>query len=424
MESTPCSRSISRDTKYALRNVPDDASPDRSARPAENDAPARRSRRRQAASIDEARAITEDRARDLQSLLKRYVRRHLPPPPEERGAPPEPPSRRTGGYARALPILRAVPYLLAAVFGVSLLWDFPGARLSAFGTSVPLEGLLRIVSVSGLIGFATNWLAITMLFHPREERPIFGQGLLPAQRERVVYRLAQAVSDELINADLIKARIRESAVIERYREKALDLTRHVLEDPDFRRDLKAITSDYVERVLASPKVRGRIVDFTIEKMQEHTGDGLSGLALRTYRFFNEEDLQRRIDAALRELPDSLDVALDEMDALLDRLPAHVEAHSDELEKLATRLVLGFVEKLDVYDIIVSNMQEYDERRVERLFKRTSNEQLTYIKYLGGVLGFFGGLVIWQPVLALTAFTVVGGALWALDVWLMQRSREV
>ena len=44
------------------------------------------------------------------------------------------------------------------------------ARL-VLGGVLPLEGLLRIISVSGLIGFVTNWVAITMLFNPRQDRP-------------------------------------------------------------------------------------------------------------------------------------------------------------------------------------------------------------------------------------------------------------
>ena len=82
------------------------------------------------------------------------------------------------------------------------------------------------------------------------------------------------------------------------------------------------------------------------------------------------------------------------------------------------MVLGFVENLNVYDMIISNMRQYDELKLETLIKTSSNEQLNYIKYLGGVLGFFGGLVIWNPPLALTVFGVLGLTLYGLDVALM------
>jgi hypothetical protein len=68
------------------------------------------------------------------------------------------------------------------------------------------------------------------------------------------------------------------------------------------------------------------------------------------------------------------------------------------------------------------MQEYDESRLEDLLKKTTNEQLNYIKYLGGVLGVVGGLVIWEPKLALGVLGVLGGFLYLLDELLFRVRR--
>ncbi|MEM1126815.1 MAG: DUF445 family protein [Bacteroidota bacterium] len=367
-------------------------------------------------AIDQAKALTRTRARDLRTLVGTYIRRHLPPL-EPQTAEVTVPPRLVGGHGLLLPLLKLVPALLAVVFVGSFVWDFPGVVLTAFGQSLSLEGLLRIVSVSGLIGFMTNWLAITMLFNPRQQRPIFGQGLIPAQRDRVIYRLARAVSEELINEEIIKQKIEESGVIPRYRELAMSVARGVLEDDDFRRELKGLAGSYLEDVLSSEEVRQRIVDFTVEKIETYAGAGFGGLALKAYRFVGEDDFQRRIDEAVRQLPASLDDALDELDHLLDRLPAQIEARSEDLEIWATRVILGFVETLDIYSMVMSNMQQYDDRRLEGLIKSSTNEQLTYIKYLGGVLGFLGGLVIWQPVLALVTFGTLGLFFFGLDVLL-------
>ncbi len=368
---------------------------------------------RQAHSIPEAKQITRARVRDLRSLIAKYGRKHLPEKVPVVKLAAEPP-RVVGAHARLLPYLRIFPWLLAAAFGASFLWDFPESTVSVLGYELSLSGLLRIVSVSGLIGFLTNWLAITMLFNPRDRRPIFGQGLIPAQRERVIYRLARAVSEELINAEIIKQKIEESNVIPKYREMALSVTRGVIEDPEFREELKWLTADYLNQVVASEDIRKRIVEFTIEKIEREVGQGVGGLALKVYRFLNEEDFQRRLDQAIRELPGSLDTALDEMDHLLDRIPEKIEARSEEIEDWATRVVLGFVENLDVYGMIVANMSNYDEQQLENLIKGSTNEQLNYIKYLGGVLGCIGGLVIWRPVFALAAFGVAGLTLYLID----------
>jgi hypothetical protein len=108
-----------------------------------------------------------------------------------------------------------------------------------------------------------------------------------------------------------------------------------------------------------------------------------------------------------------------VDELLDTVPARIEARAEDIEAWATRIVLGFVENLDVYGMIMSNMSRYDERQLEDLLKRTTNEQLNYIKYLGGVLGCVGGLVIWQPLLSIGMLSALGGLLWGLDVLLFR-----
>jgi hypothetical protein len=374
---------------------------------------------RPVASLPEAREVTRARARDLRTLLSKYVARHLPPVPKTTVATPEPP-RVVGSYARLLPLLATTPWILGALFALSLVWDFPGTTVTVAGYTFALEGLLLTLSVSGLIGFITNWLAITMLFNPREARPIFGQGLVPAQRARVVYRMARAVADELINEKIIKEKIESSGVIPKYREMALSVTRGVLDDPDFRADLKALTADYVETVLASEPVRQKLAAFLVEKLESYAGPGLGGIALRAYRYVAEPDFQRRIDEAIRQLPGSLDPALEGLDHLLDRVPEKIEARSEEIEAWVTKIVLGFVEKLDVYDMVVTNMERYDDQRLEALIKNASNEQLNYIKYLGGVLGVLGGLFIWKPIASLFLFGTLGLLLYAIDEVLYRR----
>jgi len=320
-------------------------------------------------------------------------------------------------HGRLVSVLKIVPIILVALFVTSFFWDFDGMSTPFFGKTLPLEGVLRIVAVSGMIGFLTNWMAITMLFQPRKRRPLLGQGLIPAQRERVVFRLAQAVTDELINEEIIKKKIQESGVITKYRQAAISTVRGVIEDPEFREDIKDLLVDYTSRVLNSKEVRVRLAEITAERLEAHAGTGIGGLALRMYRYFREDDFQNRLDTVIRELPKTLDKVLDQTDHLLDQIPARLEDRADDIERWATTTILGFVEQMDIRQMILENMQSYDERRLEDLIKNSSNEQLAYIKYLGGVLGFFGGLVIWQPLPALLLFGGAGAAVLGLDLLL-------
>jgi hypothetical protein len=340
------------------------------------------------------------------------VAHHLPESSEEDPVIEEPP-KRTGSYAQWLPVLRALPWILGALFGLSFVWDFPGVTVSVAGYSIVLEDLLRYTTVSGLIGFGTNWLAITMLFRPREERPILGQGLVPSQRERVAYRLAQAVSDELINKRIIMEKIRESGLAAQYRDLLVAVAGDVVTDDEVRHELKILLRGVLRDVLSTPSVQDRIADFTAEQMEQNA-EGLPGVALRTYRLFGEDDFQKRLREATRRLPEAIDPLLDEMNPVLDRLPAYLERHGTTIEEILTELILRLVDTLDVQRIVFENVRAYDEQQLEMLLRRTTNEQLNYIKYLGAVLGIIGGLIIWAPAAALAVVTTLGFTIYAVD----------
>lgn len=364
-------------------------------------------------SLPEAREQTRSRLRELGRLIARYARQHFPGTAASPTAA-EPPPRMEGMHAAALRYLRWIPFFLMGGFAVSFLWDFPGWTFTIAGYSMPMAGLLRTISVGGLIGFGTNWLAIVMLFRPRKPRPLLGQGLLPAQRERIAYRLSSVITEELVNEHTIARTIQESRILETYRDTTLQVARGVLEDPAFRREVKGLTADYVEHVLRSPAVRNKIIDITLDRIERHSSRGWAGVALKAYRFFREDDLIEEIDHALLRLPDNLDSFIDDVDHLLDRAPELLEKHADDVEQVATKAILSFVRQIDVQQMIVDNIEAYDEQKLERILLTTSNEQLNYIKYLGGVLGCVGGLVIWQPIPALIALSIVGAVLFGAD----------
>ena len=372
--------------------------------------------------VETAKTATRSHGRELVGLVVQYGKEHVPTPPEKAAVADAGPPKMVGRVGQLIPFLQVIPWLLAVVFAVSFWWDFDGLGVVLFGGTFALGGLLKVLSVSGLIGFGTNWLAITMLFQPREKRAIIPQGLIPAQRERVIYRLSEAISRELINADIIKQRIQESGVIGRYRDLALGVVRGVVEDPRFRSDLKGLARGYAQDVLGSESVRREVARLAVEKVEEQAGGGLGGVALRLYRTFAEDDFQKRIDRALDELPDAVAPLLDRIDTALDAVPAKVEARADEIELLATNAVLSFVEGFDVRTMISERARQFDEGQLEGLLKSTSNEQLNYIKYLGAILGVFGGFVIWQPLGALVVFVTLGLALWAIDEAMVRARR--
>ncbi|SKA07585.1 DUF445 domain-containing protein [Sediminibacterium ginsengisoli] len=64
--------------------------------------------------------------------------------------------------------------------------------------------------ISAFIGWFTNWIAIKMLFHPREPRKIFGltiQGIFPKRQKQFAEKLGRLVSQELLSFREIEEKI-------------------------------------------------------------------------------------------------------------------------------------------------------------------------------------------------------------------------
>lgn len=322
--------------------------------------------------------------------------------------------------SRLLFALSLVPYFLAALFTFSFYWDFNNISWQVMGYTFQLQGLLKILSVSGLIGFLTNWLAINMLFKPAQKRPILGHGLVPAQKDRIAFKLAQAVSEDLINPDIIKKRIHQSNIIGKYREQTTAYIKNIIDDPDFRTDLKTWVVNYVHEMVADPDIRGAMAKKIITNVEDALEDkAIEKVALKAYSYIKGQEMQYIIEEALTKLPTSVEDGLDKFDGLLDTLPSKIEKHSVEIEDIVTNLLYKLVNQLDVHALVEDNLKEYDEQHISQILQNATNEQLRYIQYLGAILGMIGGFVIWEPLLSVVFLATILGLIISLDMLLMK-----
>jgi len=326
---------------------------------------------------------------------------------------PVPPRKKSNKFF--LRILLTIPFILLATFVISFFWDFDGLQAELFGRTLQFEGLLSILSISGLIGFATNWIAITMLFRPAQKRPLLGHGLVPSQKDRIAYRLARAVSEDLINPDIIKRKIHESKAISKYREQATTYIKGVIDDPEFRSDLKNLTVDYVDEMIADPEVRAGIAKTILEQIDEALDqNSFEKVALKAYSLLKGQETQQIIEEALTKLPTSVEKGLDKLDELLDNLPERIESNSDVIENIVTNLLYRLINQLDVHNLVEDNLRGYDEQKLEKLIKNASNDQLKYIQYLGALLGTIGGFIIWEPLLSVIVLSSLALLFFSLD----------
>ncbi len=367
-----------------------------------------------------AKQKTREYARNLWQIIARYSR--IEDLSQSSTAGKEQPDRKALYSSTLINLLTAVPYLLGVTFIVSFFWDFNGLTTEFWGSSLQFEGLLKIVSVSGLIGFFTNWLAITMLFKPAKKRPILGHGLIPAQKNRIAYRLAQAVSDDLINPEIIKQKISESNAIGRYREQSTKYIKSIIDDPQFRADLKQWVIAYVDEMIADPEIRGALAERILLQIEDALHDkSFEKVALKAYSFVKGQEMQHIIEEALIQIPTSVEDGLNKMDELLDQLPQKIDEHSDAIENIVTSLLYKLINQLDVHKLVEENLRSYDEQHIANIIRSATNEQLRYIQYLGAVLGFIGGFIIWEPLLSVIVLAGLFGGLLLLDQLLYQYS---
>lgn len=371
-------------------------------------------------ALDTAKEKTREHARYLWQIVARYTRiKDLADSPSPEKSKP---ARKQLHSSAFIKILTAVPYLLIMMFATSFYWDFNGLSAELWGQSLQFEGLLKILSVSGLIGFFTNWLAITMLFKPAKKRPILGHGLIPAQKNRIAYRLAQAVSDDLINPEIIKRKISESNVIGRYRKESMKYIRGIIDDPAFRDDLKNWVVNYLDEMIADPEIRGALAERILIQIEEALHNkSFEKVALKAYSFVKGQEMQHIIEEALTQIPTTVENGLDKVDDLLDQLPKKIDEHSDAIENIVTTLLYKLINQLDVHALVEDNLRSYDEQHISNIIRTSTNEQLQYIKYLGAVLGLIGGFMIWEPLLSVVVLASLSGIVLSLDQLLFQYS---
>jgi uncharacterized membrane protein YheB (UPF0754 family) len=356
---------------------------------------------------------TKELGSSLGKLVSNHVKQSLPEPVQQKKTHTPPPPAK--GHSNIILGLKLLPGILTIIFVSARFWDFDGIAMSLFGNQVALDGLLTMISVSGLIGYLTNWLAITMLFKPKYKRPILGQGLIPSQKNRIAYRLAQAVSTDLINPEIIKQKLIDSDLIGTYRRKGLDLIHNVLQSEDFRNELKGIITEYVSSLVENPEVRAEIAKEVIGKIEDSLdNNSMEKMALKAYMMMRGEHAQRMVENAIEKLPQQLESTLNKLDDSLDKIPPLIEEKSEQIEEYVSKTLFSILQQFDVHQLVEENVQRFDEDRLSNLIKGTTNEQFQYIQYLGALLGMIGGFVIWQPVWATIVIAAIVGLIWSLD----------
>ncbi len=297
--------------------------------------------------------------------------------------------------------LRLFMPIMGVFFLVSFLWDY--------------QDIVRSCSVAGMIGFATNWVAIKMLFRPREKRPIFGQGLIPSQRDQLIEKVADEVLRNLINEELILSKIEETKIVPRLSTSAILKIREIAQDQEFRKDVRDVILTWVAELTSNPEFRDRLGKRFENTLMEVAGEGAYRWVIERLKITWKGPLVKVLNREIEDLENTVDEGLEHLDELLEQLPRYVERHQDEIDKVLSRMLVGLVREVDVRNIVLEQLSTVTTEQLEDGFKQFSDDKLSFITLLGGVLGVVGGSVIVWPIGSLATLATLFVMLFLADV---------
>jgi uncharacterized membrane protein YheB (UPF0754 family) len=184
--------------------------------------------------------------------------------------------------------------------------------------------------VGALVGWATNWLAVRMLFRPREARRVLGftfVGLIPRRRTEMAARIAATIEKELVRPEDIAA---------------------LLDNPE----LAEAAREEIDR---------RVCEFLTKKFGE-----MPAIA----KVMMPSDLEERLRKSVVK---------------------HVMAALPEISK---RLADELGTRLDVKNLVEERINGFDMETLERMILEIASRELRRIELLGGVIGALVGGAQW------------------------------
>ena len=88
--------------------------------------------------------------------------------------------------------------------------------------------------IGAVIGYITNWLAIKLLFRPREAKYIFGMklpftpGLIPKEKSRIANKVGETVGTHLLNSDSLSKALKDDKIKAKFNEVAKEKINQVI----------------------------------------------------------------------------------------------------------------------------------------------------------------------------------------------------
>jgi len=272
----------------------------------------------------------------------------------------------------------------------------------------------------GIVGWLTNKIAIHWLFHPLYPKHILGlkvQGVIPKNKEKLAEAIANTVSRNLLNQDVLKKELLSVEMtekvslfacrfLEKQRSSNLPLGK-ALENVLHKDNIEILMSQIPalsENILKS--IRDSDIAIMIaDKATDHLTRNKWLLSifkkpLRDYLTKTVTDLIKDLEAA----PISAFIRKEAENFLKTPLCSIFQDKENflrSLQKIAVNAYANFIENraheilntIDIHGIVKERVDEMDLEEVEKMTKSVINQQLQWLIWAGFFLGLVTGFML-------------------------------
>lgn len=188
--------------------------------------------------------------------------------------------------------------------------------------------LILIPLISAFIGWFTNWIAIKMLFHPKEPKKYLGitfHGIFPKRQKQFAEKLGKLVSTELLSFGEIEQKI--------------------------------TSPENIRKLM--PFVEGKVDEFLRVKLNE---------VFPVISMFIGENTINQLKG----------IFMDELNVIF---PQVINKHIKELES-----------QLDLEKIVSQKVAGFSSDKLEQILNQIMSKEFRFVEVIGGILGLIIGLL--------------------------------
>jgi uncharacterized membrane protein YheB (UPF0754 family) len=184
-----------------------------------------------------------------------------------------------------------------------------------------------VVLMAGAVGYYTNFLAIKMLFQPKQGKVLGWEGLVPKNKSRIAQSLGGSIQRRLLAPEIILAYVYEKNLIEKGTEKVGKWLDELLQDEGFR-------ATVTTKIINLLKEKGHEIIGAIFNLTEETLREIARNPEEIYKYW--EQIRSRIIEYIQKKENREEIVRMVKKILLDELPKLSEMLNRAIEEYLSR----------------------------------------------------------------------------------------